>query len=426
MSSVTISADAASRVAGFQIGHPNTAQEFTAIAHVPSMRFTPSSLASTMDMMPAIRNEPISELVRKITEATLTAAWWDESGTLLLVPATLLRATEPVQTVNTGPDITSLSWEDSLLSVRSSVEVKWKRPVISKARQHRLELWRGAEESVVANSDPVQQFVQPESEQEWFGVDRTLRKLDDSTWGAFNDRAGSYSGLRYEYISGSNAGNEAPTTSSSVSVTTENLYTDSLIITTAANSIPANIEGISATSTVAIALRPQLRGQALPVVRGMGRADWVDDMVTVTAGSSRAGVLDHDLSYWGGAIGSNDSVALRIANFLAPMVTNPQPTITDMGVIYDPRRQIGDVITVRSDWIGISLRVLIVGLSESHGGGSTQSLTVRVISATNIRGVSYDDLAAAWGPSNYAGLQAAWSALNYSAMESNPLEGAPA
>src|SRR5699024_5565645 len=103
----------------------------------------------------------------------------------------------------------------------------------------------------------------------------------------------------------------------------------------------------------------------------------------------------------------------------------PEPTITNMGVIYDPRRQVGDVYTVRSEWLGIVLRVLVVGISEEHGGGSTQSLTVRVISATSTRAVTYDDLAAAWGSSNYAGLQAAWSALNYSALADDPLEGAP-
>lgn len=428
MSQVTLTADAAARVAGVQVSHPESSvREFASLGFVPNMRFQASGLASTMDMMPAIRGRSISDLVGEITSATLTAAWWDESGTLILRPSDSLRGTAPSWTYNTNMDVTSIGWEDSLQAVRSAVNVKWQKPAISKGRQFRLEMWRGAEESVVNGDDPVKQFVTPESGIEWFGVDRTVNKLDDSSWGAFNSRRGSYAGLRYEYIDGTDAGKEAPTTSASVSVTTENMYSDSLIITTTVNGIVPNVEGISATSTVATALRAPLRGKALPVIRGMGRGEWVDATYTATgASNASAPVLEHDLGYWGQEyFTAPDSVAKRIGDYLAGMVKTPQPTITDLGVMYDPRRQVGDVYTLRSEWIGIELRCLVTAINEDHGGGSHQSLTVRVILATNIRGVSYDELAASWSPSNYNGLQAAWSALNYSALAADPLEGAP-
>ena len=56
---------------------------------------------------------------------------------------------------------------------------------------------------------------------------------------------------------------------------------------------------------------------------------------------------------------------------------------------------------------------------------AVQSATVRVISATSTRPVTYDDLAAAWDSGNYASLQAAWSALTYDDMAADPLRGAP-
>src|SRR5699024_12814402 len=95
------------------------------------------------------------------------------------------------------------------------------------------------------------------------------------------------------------------------------------------------------------------------------------------------------------------------------MVTARQPTITGLGVIYDPRRQVGDVYTLRSEWLGIELRVLVVGISEDHGNGSLQSLTVRVISATNIRPFTYYDLAAAWDSDNYSYLIVDWADHSY-------------
>src|SRR5699024_1425573 len=143
------------------------------------------------------------------------------------------------------------------------------------------------------------------------------------------------------------------------------------------------------THPEATALKAYLRGQPLPVVRGMGRGEWVDAVYRASAGPTSAPVLEHDLGYWGHEYFEGGSVAQRIGDYLARMVTTPQPAIPDLGVIYDPRRQVGDVYTLRSEWLGIELRVLVVGISEDHGNGSHQSLTVRVISATNIRPVTY-------------------------------------
>src|SRR5699024_6262955 len=136
-------------------------------------------------------------------------------------------------------------------------------------------------------------------------------------------------------------------------------------------------------------------------------------------------VLSHDLGYWGHEFFESGSLAQRIGDYLAAMVTAPHPTITNLGLIYDPRRPLGDVITIQSGWRRTELRALIVRISESHGDGAYQQVSVRVISATSTRPVTYDDLAAAWGTSNYAGLQAAWSALTYSDVAADPLRGAP-
>lgn len=423
MSLVQVNADADARIAGVQVSHPqSTVREFASIGFKPNMRFQASGLASTMDMMPALKGRSISDLFNEITAATLTAAWWDESGTLILRPSDSLRGTDPSWTYNTTMDVTSIGWEDSLQAVRSAVNVKWLDPSITKGKQYRIELWRGATD-VLIDSDSKEKFVEPDSGTEWFGVDRTLRRLNASSWGAYNLRRGSYCGV---WLSDSDGAPDSR--SASVDIASENMYSDTMKITTTVNSLPAGTEINTATHPEATALRAYLRAQPLPVVRGMGRGEWVDATYTATgAANSSAPVLEHDLGYWGQEyFTAPDSVAKRIGDYLAGMVKTPQPTITDLGVMYDPRRQVGDVYTLRSEWIGIELRCLVTAINEDHGGGSHQSLTVRVISATNIRGVSYDDLAAAWGPSNYAGLQAAWSALNYTALAADPLEGAPA
>ena len=422
LSSVIVTSGSGSRIAGVQVSSPTSStQEHRATRFVPDARFVAPGIGASMNMSPAIRGRAVRDLVGEIASATLNAMWWDETGTLRIVPAIYLRGQDAVQTITTLDDITSLEWEDSALSVRSAVEVAWKNPAISKGRQYRLELWRGPEESMLASDDPTEQFVTPPTDTEWFGVDRTVGKLDSTNWGAYNSRSGSYAGVRFEDSTGA----EVTTPANGVTVKVDVLAVDSIKITTTIGSMPTSFEAVTATPHEEQALYPKMRGQALPVVRGMGRGEWIDDEYRVTAGPASASVLRHELGYWGHEYFEGGSAAQRIGDWLASMVSAPLATITGMGVIYDPRRQLGDVYTVRSDWLGIELRVLVVGLSESHGEGAHQSLTVRVIRATNLRGVTYDDLSAAWDTGNYASLQAAWAALTYDDMAANPLEGAP-
>lgn len=422
MSQVILTADASARIAGVQISHPTgSAREFASLGFSPSMRFTPSGLASTMDMMPALKGRSVTDLVDEILSATLTASWWDETGTLILRPSDLLRSTAPSQTVTTAGDITALAWEDSLLAVRSAVEVGWKDPAISKGRQYRLELWRGATQTFINGADPIVDWIAPDSGVEWFGVDRAMRSLFGENWGVYNSRRGSFYGVWL-----SNASGDPTPWTGTINFTVENLYADSIKFTTAPVAVPAGLEVNTETHPEATALKPYLRGQSLPVVRGMGRGEWIDAMYRADAGPAHASVLSHDLGYWGGEYFEGGSVAQRIGDYLAGMVAAPHPTITQLGLVYDPRRQLGDVITISSGWLGIELRALIVRISESHEPGTDrQRVSVRIISATSTRPVTYDDLAAAWGTGNYAGLQAAWAALNYTALEANPLEGAP-
>ena len=78
------------------------------------------------------------------------------------------------------------------------------------------------------------------------------------------------------------------------------------------------------------------------------------------------------------------------------------PTLSGVSVLWDPRRQIGDV----EEWTAVdktgaeswSARVLVTGYSEAWDGRApSQSVDVRVISwADPASGKTYGDLAAAY------------------------------
>lgn len=423
MSSVSVVADAGSRVAGVQVSKPaSAAHEVAPLTFVPNMRFTDSNLATSMDMSPRVEGRSVAELVDEICKATLTAAWWDESGVLNFVPSDKLRGAASVQTITTLDDITDLAWEDSLLSVRSKVEVTWKDPSISKGKSQRKELFRGAGDTMEAQ-DIIEVFASPDDSTEWFGVDRSVTVLDDTNWGTYNRKRGSFAGVFYSDVNG----NEIPTSGKTTTVTTESLGSVAIKINHVAGSYGTDVEANMKTSPSAQAMWAYLRDQSLPVVRGFGEGKWIDAVhVSATGGPIYAPALTHDLGYWGHEFFAGGSVAQRIADFIAGMVTAPTPTITGLGVIYDPRRQVGDVVTIVSGILDVTLTALIVGISESHAPGDhSQDLTVRIISVTSTRKVTYDELASAWAGGNYAGLQAAWSGLTYSDFTNEPLEGAP-
>lgn len=422
MTLVYLNAETGSRIAGVQVGRTNsTGHEFASLGFTPSMRFTPGNLASTMDMMPRLEGRNVADLVDEICKATLTAAWFDESGVLRLASADTMRSASPVQTITTLDDVTELGWEDSLLSVRSAVEVTWKDVSIAKSRYRRIELFRGSGDSMEAQ-DEVEIFATPDESTEWFGVDKLPRLLNDSNWGAYNTKKGSFMGVYYM-----NGDTELATTAASTVITTSTLGTAAVKVKHVAGSYGTGVEANLGTSENATALRQQRRGENLPVIRGYGRAEWVEESTTSTiSGPSFAPLLTHDLGAWGHRFFEGGSVAQRVADFIAGMVTVPAPTLSGVGVLYDPRRQLGDVITIESGILDVSIKALVVGISESHAPGDhSQTLTVRIISVTSTRRVTYDDLAAAWTGGTYDGLATVWAGLTYSDLASNPLNGAP-
>ena len=423
MSRVEVVAGAGARVAGLQVSRPLTSgHEFSSLSFTPNMRFTPGNLGSSMDMSPRIENRNVADLVDEICKSALIAAWFDESGVFQLVASDQLRGATPAQTLTTLDDITELGWEDSLLSVRSKVEVTWKDPSISKGRSQRKELFRGSGDSL-ESADNVEVWATPDDDTEWFGVDRVLTILTDANWGTYNSKRGSFAGAFFS----NSAGDEVPTSGNPLTITTENVGSVALKINHVAGSFASGIEANLKTSPSALAMWPYLRDQNLPVIRGYGEGKWIEAVTaSATLGPSYAPALTHELGYWGQEFFEGGSVAQRIADFIANMVATPTPTLSGVGVLYDPRRQLGDVITINSGILDVTIRALIVGISESHAPGDhSQNITVRIISVTSTRKITYAEFEAAWAGSNYAAFEAAWAGLTYAEFENDPLEGAP-
>ena len=422
MSRIEIHGTEGARFAGVVVNNPTPAEEFRAASFAPNMTFEPSALVGSMEMSPRLENRDVASEVDEICKATLTASWFDETGVLRMVPADRLRIRESVQTVTTLDDVTGLQWQTSLLALRSLVNVTWKRAVVSRTQRQRKDLYRGSKQTL-ESGDEVEVFATPANDVEWFGVDRNPSRLDDTNWGAYNQGVGSFVGVYYV----DEDGEELPTSSRTTTISTEELGYSTIKVTHTAGSYGSNVEANLGTSENATALRSHRQGEALPVIRGRGEGQWIDEVTTSAITGSRlpdggtAPELTHDLGPWG-----RDLSAQRVADFLAERVTRVEPTLESLRVTYDPRRQLGDVITIEAGILDVTITALIVGISENHNPGDhEQSLTVRIINAASTRRVTYTELEQAWAGGDYTGLQAVWTNLTYEDFTDTPLEGAP-
>lgn len=422
MTQVQVQGTQDARIAGVIVDEPTTATEFRALDFIPNMSFTPSTLVSWMEMSPRLLNKNVRDEVDRICKATLTASFFDETGVLRMVPSDTLAAQPPLQTITSLDDITELGWEYSLLHYRAVVNVIWDQAFVSRTRRQRKELYRASKQTL-DSGDEIEVFAVPDNDTEWFGVDLNPARLNDTNWGAYNRGVGSFTGVYYT----DDDNNERPTSSYTTTITSEPLGLAGVKITHRAGTLGGTVEASLGVSENSSNVRERLRGDALPVIRGRGEGKWVEQITTSNIQGADlpdggiASELTHELGPWGAA-----TSAQRVAAFLAERVTGIQPTITNLRVTYDPRRQLGDVITVQLGVLDVTLRALIVGIHEDHQPGNyAQNLTVRILDANSTRRVTYQELETAWQGGNYAGLQAVWANLTYEDLTNDPLRGAP-
>lgn len=419
LTTIAINGDSASRIAGVQVAKPTALSEFQSVNYTPSAYLDSSTLLGVQDAMPSIVNRTVADVLDEISKATLSPFWFNESGKLVMYGSDVLRRKAPVQTVTTLDDITKLTWLDSRLGVRSSVTVKYQYPAINRSRYSNVLLWQGSGETM-ASGQEKEMFAKEPGDEDWAAIDDfTVSNEGGAT--AFNDGRGSWVATYLEDSKGAFSSSVGYATWSPIRAIDDETRLFKVVV----GSLPAGMKLVLGTPEDAANYHPRMRGLNMPVLRGRARVKWADMLLTsAITGPAGFPALEHEVGPW--SVQTDGTlVQTRIADFIASQVSTPQPVITGMGVTYDPRRQLGDVITISSPKLmGVELRGLIVGISNSAGDGFSQSLDVRIISAKSTF-TTYDQLAEAWAGGNYASLQAAWAALNYTALEANPLEVTP-
>lgn len=348
------------------------------------------------------------DLLAEIGAATLTAMWIDEHGVMQWAPTNVMYTGAPVRTFTTRDDIFELGWVESLQAARRKVYADFQGVALKVASDgYTKTLWspdRGPDITPGVTED----FIEVPTDQEWFGVDTSMWRASAAV-DRFNARKGSFYSAVIENTNDTYNTVGADYSASLAQVTPRTLKL------THTNTSGATIQ--SMTNPDLTAFRRTLRGFGTPIIRGQGVADLIDMEVTgATTGPSWAPDMNLDLGAW--AIKDH---AQAIVNWLSSRLASPMVTLTDVEVDYDPRIQLGDIVTIESvALLGMSVNCVVVGKSETHGGGASMSLTVRVIGTRTLH-TTYAEFEAAYTGQQYAALQSAWSGATYSGFENSPL-----
>ena len=429
ITNIVLAADANARVAGIQVSHPTTtAQEFKSLSFTPTARITTGGIHAANLILPAVTDSTARDLLDDIGSKTLRPMWIDELGVAQITASDILFTRSPSQQITTLDDVRSLSWSRDLLSVRSSVKTNYLHPVVNARTTPSITAWEGGGSNVLQSGESQDIFIEPGSDEDWVMADESFIIAGIHSLTRFND--GSSSVLAAVLTDGVNESWATQGTPPPVVFTVSKLGANKFVVKATAGTLPAGnqveLRTFSEDFTGSTGLWPMWRAKDMPILRANAVAKWTTLTRNPTVAGTHGPVLEHDCGPWLTSGGPDTTAVDALSSFLAEQVTNPAPVITGMGVGYDPRRQLGDVILVSSqNLMGVELTCLIVGISNQAGSnGYTQSLSVRVIKATSTF-TTYGEFMDAWGDTaDYGTLLTAWGAVStYNEFANDPLKG---
>lgn len=418
MSRIDISGAPGARIAGVQVSNPEAWEDFINLNHVSTARIRTHEGNTTTwgvtNSSPRFEQAEAQTVLTNLADATLSGMWVDELGVLNFAPSNGIRSNASVQTITTADDVLAMAWSDRLLATASRVTIGYLHPALKNGSLRSIEVARGSNQGM-RSLEKLEDIYTPGADEEWIGVDETLTVLGTGIWGVYNDGIGTLGGVTYT-AQGETTSSAGLTVSISMTKTGLSEYT----IKHEAGTFPADVLAEAVTSPVSADLWPRNRDKALPVIRAYAYLKWVAREVTRQT-TMLGPVLRVDL---GGQAGV--TTAERVRDYLHGIVSNPYPQITSLEVVPDPRRQIGDVITLQSEnFLGVTLRCLITSISESMAEEHTQSLGAEVLAVTT-GSLTWGEWENAFpGTLSYE----QWEALRgpadtYDDFNTNPLKGA--
>lgn len=397
MTRIQIYGDANARLHGVMVSHPTQAvHEFASVNFTPSARVDTGAMHDALAASLSTKDTTCAEHLDAIGQALLIPFWIDETGKAQAVQSDVLRARPYVRVLTTKDDVTSFAWTRNLLGARSQVSATYDAMTVNLRRDYSLEVWSSSEAVSLGSGEDHFEFAETPDDEAWIMVDESLTIPGRDTLADANKGIGSISGGIY-----TDGVNEdwatlpsGPVLTVSLSKMNEGTWRFKHATGTLAAGKQVELRTWSSTYTGRTELWPYWWDKELPRLRAKALVKRVQKTREPSIIGSRGPELVHDCGPWAtGHLESNETTVVdQLIDFISGQVIDPQPVIEGLGIIADPRLQLGDVVLLRSEkLLGVELRCLIVGIDTSFSAdGLRQRLSVRVISHARVS-ITYDE-----------------------------------
>lgn len=382
------------------------------LTYEPRLRMhTPVVLRGTLRAMSTIHSRPALELINEIAQATCRSWWVDEDGVHQWQPqcVPVLRTTA-VDVTSDAHALDGWGESDSLDDRHRRVVVTTEWPQVKAGAWPDQQVWRGSGVTLRERGVPDEDIITVPADETWIGVDLPVHLMGlnpppGAEWRDYANGRGSQTGAvlvgpgdrtRWPFPPVT----ETSLVSAGITKITEDEWL-SRIEFLATGSVPAGYYLAARTPGAEDggSLPRWARDRELPVLRANIRARWVPRDARAGSGHVLAGDYEHQGGRW--VQGYNGENAQVYADFLASLWVEPLGRV-DLGVLHDPRLQVGDVINyVDKHRHGITLRCLAVGIDQEswdipgtngNAGQAGQDMTLALVVLAVVKVTpTYDD-----------------------------------
>lgn len=330
-----------------------------------SFFYRADSPLQSMEVMPALDADTAGSIIQGQAEAECAAVWIDEDGRLQWLGRQQMLS-QPVSRTLTSSELADAAITLDAQDVRRKVTVKYTQWATRTTKRSTIIVHEGSQDEYT-DGDRVETIISTPSDEQWVQVDSRLSTIyggEGAT--AFNAGEGSWHGYTVLTADGDEFSQSDYTFST---WGFEPIGPGAWKWTFRLISTPGSTNKVKTAtrSEDASSLKVHYRGLGLPLLRAMGSATSTDATASsVAAGPSWAPELEHDVGWH---IQSAEQ-AKHLADWVAAELKTPQPRITGLSVLPDPRIQLGDKIRVQETArTGLELVGIVTGITQSIAPG---------------------------------------------------------
>lgn len=410
-SAVKVASVTAGRTAGIKVDYISRDED--AAERVSMMRRPlPRLLLSALEQVRILatrgfENTTCESVISEWAAATLSTVWVDEEGRLNIAARDRLAAGKSEILDKVSEKVFGGAWKTARDGVRSGVLIEGVAPNFRGGNEWaRTVAFQPDNIQEVAPNKDIEIFHSWPDEVDVHGLDTDIRPLVNSkqkifAWADFNNGAGSWWSLVFEnqeepegYRWTGNAANHEDLTAK---LETLGQRTVKMTFRVQKKTSRGPEKYYLASPSIAVGdLRFGNRGIPMPILRCQTLVTWTKFQRKHTSGSRVGPVYRLDSGWW-----LHPEDASRVAGALAAEIGVEKVTFDGLDVLWDPRKQIGDSITLQaqdSEGATWEAECLITGYRESWAGKvPSATLNLDVKKLTDLRGgKTYGDMAGAY------------------------------